>query len=187
MKKELLRPTLVLLLICAVVAGLLALINHFTTLAMQVDPEQVLESMKADYLEVLPNATEFTLLYPTDPDTAEEKGTAVQVVRSDAGYLITALSSGQYDSSPIRVLVGIAPDGTVAGIKILKSSETPGVGSRTNSKTFLSRFIGGESFSADGKIGSKIDTVTGATRSSKAVIVAVNAAMDAYRDWSAQQ
>ncbi|MBR7136424.1 MAG: FMN-binding protein [Clostridia bacterium] len=186
MKKETLRPTLVLLCICAAVGGLLAVINHFTSQAMIMDPAEVVESLKEDYLAILPDATEFELLYPTESGIPEEKGTAVQVVKTNAGYLITALSSGQYDSSPIRVLVGIGTDGKVVGVRILKSTETPGVGSRTGSDSFLNRFVGGEYFSADGKTGTKVDTVTGATKSSKAVIVAVNAAMDAYAEWSAQ-
>ncbi|MBR5519274.1 MAG: FMN-binding protein [Clostridia bacterium] len=186
MKKQALRPTLVLLCICTVVSGVLAVIHHFTSQALQKDPAEVVASMRSDYLAVLPTATDFELLYPTESGIPEEKGTAVQVVRSDVGYLITALSNGQYDSSPIRVLVGIDLDGKVVGVRVLKSSETPGVGSRANSDAFLSQFVGGTAFSADGKAGTKVDAVTGATKSSKAIIVAVNAAMEAYAEWSAQ-
>ena len=79
------------------------------------------------------------------------------------------------------MLVGIGLDGNVRAVKILKSSETPGMGSRVNSEPFLAQFSGGSAFSLDGKNGEKIDGVTSATKSAKAVVNAVNTAMEEYR------
>ena len=181
MKKNAVMPTVVLLLICLIVAGVLSAVHHFTPQALVVDPSEIIDQMRADYLEVLPDAAEFELLYRTDGYAAGEKGTAVEAVKTDVGYLITAHSTGQYDSSPIRVLVGIGLDGNVRAVKILKSSETPGMGSRVNSEPFLAQFSGGSAFSLDGKNGEKIDGVTSATKSAKAVVNAVNTAMEEYR------
>lgn len=181
MKKNAVMPTVVLLSICLIVAGILSVVNHFTAQALVVDPSEIVDQMRADYLEVMPDATEFELLYRSDGYAAGEKGVAVEAVKTDVGYLITAHSIGQYDSSPIRVLVGLGFDGMVRGVKILKSSETPGMGSRVNHESFLAQFIGGNAFSSDGESGGKIDGITGATKSSKAVVSAVNAATEEYR------
>ena len=185
MKKNAVTPTVVLLLMCLTVAGALAVVHHFTAQALIVDPSEIIDQMRDDYLDVLPDATEFELLYRSDGYAAGEAGAAVEAVKSDVGYLITAHSRGQYDSSPIRVLVGIGEDGTVRAVKILKSTETPGMGSRVNSESFLAQFSGESSFSYDGEGVGKIDGVTGATKSAKAVINAVNTAMDEYRTLTA--
>ena len=83
-------------------------------------------------------------------------------------------------------MVGIDSNGKVSGVKILKISETPGLGLKTNSSRWLSQFTGGNSFSLDGKSGTAIDGVTSATKSSKAVVNAVNLAMEEYAKISAE-
>ncbi|MDD5556807.1 MAG: FMN-binding protein [bacterium] len=45
-----------------------------------------------------------------------------------AGYALPAERQGY--QSPIRVLVGIATDGTVTGVRVLSQAETPGLGAR---------------------------------------------------------
>lgn len=173
------KPTLVLLVICVIVSGMLAVVNHFTASAAVTDPAAIIAQMSADYAEIFPGE-EYELLYRASDYTTDATGIPVEAAKCASGYLITVHSSGQYSSTPISVLVGIGNDGNVAGIKILKINETPGMGSKVNDRSFLDRFIGGSSFSLDGKQGSKIDGVTGATRSSKALVRAVNIAMGEY-------
>ncbi len=176
------KPTLVLLVICVIVSAALAVTYHFTKTASDIDPDKIIAEMTDDYKEVLPGATAFTYIERTADYANDTRGVAVEWIKSDAGYAITVHSSGQYDSSPIRILVGISYDGVVTGVKILRISETPGMGSRVNSSGFLSRFIGGTYFSVDGSVGTKVDTMTNATYSSKAVISAVNIALDKFAE-----
>ena len=72
MKKNAVMPTVVLLLICLIVAGVLSAVHHFTAQALVVDPSEIIDQMRADYLEVLPDAAEFELLPPAMPP--EKKG-----------------------------------------------------------------------------------------------------------------
>ena len=96
-------------------------------------------------------------------------------------------------SGPIRVLVGIAYDGTVTGVRILQHRETPGLGDRIESSRsdwvlqFDGRSIGdpvieGWAIRDDG---GEFDQLTGASITPRAVIKAVRDTLlyfDAHRD-----
>jgi len=181
-----LKPTLVLVIICIVVSAALAVTYRCTKSAAEINPDNIIAEMTDYYKAVLPDATVFEYIERTADYAADTKGVAVEWIKSDAGWAITAHSSGQYDSTPIRVLVGISNDGVVTGVSILRISETPGMGSRVDSAGFLGSFVGGSLFSADGSAGSKIDTVTNATYSSKAVITAVNTALAKFADLTSE-
>jgi electron transport complex protein RnfG len=88
------------------------------------------------------------------------------------GY--AALASAKGYSSQIQLVVGIDLDNRIAGVAVISQQETPGLGTKVADESFLSQFHG---MSADGillrKFGGKIDAVTGATVSSKAVAVGV--------------
>lgn len=176
------KPTLVLAAICIIISAALAVTYNITKSSAELTPDKILAQMSDDYKSVLPGATAFEFIERTPDYENNKNGVAVEWVKSDAGYAITAHSSGQYDSTPIRVLVGISYEGQVTGVKILRISETPGMGQRVNSKSFLSQFAGGIKFSADGRTGKKIDTLTNATYSSKAVISAVNTALEKFAE-----
>ena len=95
---------------------------------------------------------------------------------SDAGCVVYASAKGYH--AMIQVQLGVANDGTIAGIRIGEEGfeETPGLGERVKEKSFLKQFIG---LSGEIKLGSGVDAVTGATISSKGVVKAVNAALAA--------
>lgn len=180
------KPTLVLLVICVVISGLLAVTYHFTYVPPLTDPADIVAAMAEDYATVLPESTDYELIYRTQGYDKLASGEVVEATKASNGYIITAHSSGQYDSDPIRVMVGIDTNGNVSGVKILKISETPGLGLKTNTSRWLSQFVGGNSFSLDGEKGTAIDGVTSATKSSKAVVNAVNLAMEEYAKLSAE-
>ena len=85
----------------------------------------------------------------------------------------------------VNMMVGLSTDGKVVGVKILSHGETIGIGTRIEDEGFLSGFIGrfgslsyktGAAAGEDGVI----DGLSGATYSSKAVIVGVDAALAAF-------
>jgi len=99
-------------------------------------------------------------------------GRAVKV-KSDAGY-----------GGAIVVMLGIAPDGKITGLYILKHSETPGLGAKIVEKGFLDQFVGKSLASSKiyvKKDGGDIDQITGATISPRAVCLAVRQGLLAYR------
>lgn len=175
-----LRPTLVLLGICVVVAGALAITKHFTATSTVTDPDEIIEQNRENYLEVLPGDENFEFIYRSDDYEKNTAGVVVEAVKSSAGYAITVHSAGQYASSPMHVLVGISNEGTVTGIKVLEMSETPGLGAKAAEPAFLNQYTGGSLFSLDGSSGTKINAITGATRSSRAVTNAVNQAIEEF-------
>lgn len=180
MKLKYIKPTLVLLIICVVISAALAVTYKFTYVPPLTDPAEIVAAMSGEYASVLPGSSGYELLCRTEGYDKLSRGEVVEWVSASNGYIITVHSDGQYASDPIRVMVGISSDGFVTGVKLLKISETPGLGMKTNSESWLSQFTGRQSFSLDGSRGTKIDGVTSATKSSRAVVNAVNMALGKY-------
>ncbi len=68
----------------------------------------------------------------------------------------------------INMLVAINPDLTVKGVKIVSMSETSGIGTKAQDSGFLSKFAGKNETEAK-----NVDIISGATKTSKPVIDAV--------------
>ena len=82
-------------------------------------------------------------------------------------------------------MVGVKPDGTVAGISIVSSSETPGMGKKAESPDFYGQFADkkADSFTvvkSDAKADDQINAISGATITSKAITDAVNKVLVHY-------
>ncbi|MDO4866192.1 MAG: RnfABCDGE type electron transport complex subunit G [Clostridia bacterium] len=102
-----------------------------------------------------------------------------------AGYAISATSADGFDGS-ITLAVGVSPDGTLNGISFTELNETPGMGMRADEPEFKDQFNGrtatrfklikaGSAIAED-----EIDSVSGASITSNAVVNAVNAALDFF-------
>ena len=102
----------------------------------------------------------------------------------DQGYVITTTDKDGFGGS-IQITVGLTTDGTVNGVSILSISETAGLGMKAKDDPSWGKQFAGkkvESFSVvkDGS-GSgddaKIDAISGATITSKAVTGAMNSCL----------
>jgi electron transport complex protein RnfG len=102
----------------------------------------------------------------------------------DEGYVITVTDKEGYGGD-VQITVGIASDGTVTGISFLELSETAGLGMKAKEPSFYEQYANKktDSFyvSKDGGEGEKIDAISGATITSRAVTGAVNTALAYYR------
>ena len=80
----------------------------------------------------------------------------------------------------IAVTVGLDASGAVTGINVGGSNfaETAGLGAKTKEPAFTAQFTGMQPPIAVTKDGGEVDSVTGATKSSRAVSNAVNAASE---------
>ena len=86
-----------------------------------------------------------------------------------AGYAFMASGSGY--SGNIDIIVGLDSGFDIKGLSILSQTETPGVGSRITENSFTDQFKGLSASDIVLKVdGGKIDAVTGATISSRAVV-----------------
>ena len=101
-----------------------------------------------------------------------------------AGTAISVTSAEGFDGD-ITLTVGIDPEGRVTGISFTALNETPGMGMRADEPAFKDQFAGKkvDAFVLNGKTESdaNIDSVSGASTTSGAVVNAVNAALDFYR------
>lgn len=76
----------------------------------------------------------------------------------------------------VNLMVGLDVDGKVVGVKIISHGETVGIGDRIENDEFLNNFIGKE-----GALNGSVDTISGATYSSRAVVNGVDAALAAFK------
>ncbi len=99
--------------------------------------------------------------------------------------MISVTSSDGYDGN-VTLSVGILPDGTVNGISFTELNETPGMGMRVDEEAFKGQFDGKAvtafklNKAGNSSTPEEIDTVSGASTTSGAVVNAVNAALDFY-------
>lgn len=116
-----------------------------------------------------------------DADSFEEKteGKSTYFVATKEGTPIGRIfreAQKGYDATPVTMLVGIG-DGNVVAVEILEQRETPGLGDKIKDDWFREQFV---DKTKDDKLVVKedIDSITGATISSKAVANGVKAALE---------
>ncbi len=160
-----------------------------------------LEKSAASYREVCPDADSFAYdeaLSAAVEDLGgeqygEDYGRAYineMVVGNDAsgstvGYVLSVTSMDGYDGE-ITLSVGLEPDGTMVGISFTELAETAGMGMLCDEDDFKDQFKGVnvtqfELLKAGGSTtDEEIDSVSGASTTSGAVVNAVNAALDFF-------
>ena len=165
---HIMRLTITLLTICAVVAAVLAGVNMITKdriAAIQVQKTE--NAIK----EVLPDVGSVQQL-PLEGDTG-----IVQAVYTADGSYAVQVAPGGFDGE-VTMMVGIS-EGTITGISVISHTETPGLGAVAAAKNakgeaFRGQFVGQEGTLV---IGEQIDAMSGATITSNAVVTGVNAAL----------
>ncbi len=159
---------------------LLTLCNYITKGQIE---KLALENAEKARQEVIAGA-EFTPV-ELDAVTAEKYGDAEVFTatknREFAGWCVQLKATGYI--GPIDMIVGINPDRSFAGIKIISMSETPGLGAKTADKVFYSQFAEGKSgelavVKTKTDKANEIQAVTGATISSRAITNAANTALE---------
>lgn len=159
--KEKLLPSAVVTLVCAVVCGLLAVVNAAThDKIVQAESDKVQQSLTAVFGEGT-----YTPL-----DTQYED--VSQVFSSDKGLTIYDITADGYAKGGIRALIGITGDGCVAAVGIVSCTETAGVGTKITAPDYLAQFVG----AADAD--DCPDAISGATFSSGGLRGAVDLALE---------
>jgi electron transport complex protein RnfG len=183
------------------VAGMLA---GILIAAVNQHTEPIISAYRAEQLrlavyEVLPKAARYSTHYlvegalsPVLPEGAKESDyKRVYAGYDEAGEPVgVALSRGESGfQDVILVIFGYDPvRGTLSGMKVLESKETPGLGDKIfKDQPWVDQFFAGpETPLVPVKPGSgrglpnEIDTITGATISTKAVIAIIN---NAIAEW----
>ena len=168
--KFVLRLALTLLAITAVVAACLAGVNSVTAPAIaELTAQKTQEAIEL----VLPGGGEKVDF----PETA----LVSTVYASDTGYAVE-VTPGGFDNT-ITMMVGVDKAGSVLGISIISHTETAGLGAVAAAGTpageaFRNEFVGASGSVSVSKDGGDVEAITGATITSRAVCVGVNAALE---------
>ena len=162
-RSDFVKPILVLTLICLVISAALAFTNQKTA-PIIAEAERV----KAEQArkEVMPDADSFTQLTLENlPATVKE----VYKADNGVGYVFMLTTKGY--GGDIKIICGIDKDGKITETNTLSQSETKGLGTKITLPLFRDQFKGKDS-TLEG-----VDTITGATISSRPY---VNAIKDAF-------
>lgn len=197
-----LKPALIL---CAITLIAGALLSGVYEMTKDTIAEQQLAKETESYQLVCPDAEEFVFV--------EEYNAAVEALNGEiygdglygkayiqqviagidasgqtVGYVISAATGDGYDGT-IAMSVGIDIDGTVTGIEFTEINESAGMGMLCAEPEFKDQFSGKkvDSFVLNKAGGSanpeEIDSVSGASKSSGAIVNAVNAALGFYAEY----
>lgn len=165
------KPIVVLCVICIVVTGALAATNGMTAPIIEA---ATLAAQEAARTELLPDAQGFEKVEGVDVANVSD----VYRTTNDVGVVITSSAKGY--GGDVVVMTAITPDGTIKQIKVTEQYETKGIGSNVvSTPSYWERYEGVSAGQAL-VLNQDIDAYSGATISSKALLSAVNSAIEAY-------
>ena len=170
--KYIARLALTLLAITVVVAAALAGVNSITKpIIDRLTAEKTQQAIAA----VLPGGYDSEIT-----DFEDATGLVSKVYAGEAGYAFE-VTPGGFDNT-FTMMVGVGKDGNVLGIDIISHTETAGLGAVADAATpagvaFRDQFIGMSGSVSVSKDGGEVEAITGATITSRAVCVGVNAAL----------
>ena len=173
-----LRLAVTLLLITGVVAAALAGINSLT--APKIYKNQQLKSWEA-IQKVLPEG----VIISEETVFTDDSGIVKTLYISTGGYAVEVAPTGF--GGNINMLVGVSLEGEILGIAVVSQAETAGLGAivaaeNQAGQSFRDQFVGLSGQLAVKKDGGEIDSITGATITSRAVTEGVNAALACVAD-----
>ncbi len=196
MNKKIVKDAMILFAFTVVLGLLLGIVNEITKepiakVNYEIEQNAYREVFKdADSFEAVEGFTakdaakiiaksEYTADEITDVNAAKDKDGNI------LGYVIN-VTSHEGSQADISLSVGIRMDGTLNGYSITSISETPGLGMLVKEKPFYSQFENKaeESYNvvkSTPAADNEIESVTGATISSRAVTNAVNASLVYFR------
>ena len=187
LESSLLNMVLVLTSVAVIMGGILAYVNHLTEGPISEQKAKVLADgiksvMGVDEITVSKTDTvkqniggkEFTyVIYQTQDAQKQDLGAAVESTTGGFG-------------GDLKVLVGFDPEGKILGYTLLEHAETPGLGAKADKW-----FQKGEKGDIIGKSpaepltvskdGGQVDAITASTITSRAFLLAVNNAYNAYK------
>lgn len=179
---------LVLVGVALITGGILAYVNHITEAPIKLQAEKTL----ADGIKVVMGGVQLSV---AENDTIKQtiKGKeAVFVIhktvdsnKQDLGVAVESTTGGF--GGDLKVLVGFDKDGNILGYTILQHAETPGLGAKAD-KWFQKDGKGsiiGKNPNKDNltvkKDGGDVDAITASTITSRAFLLAVTQAYNAYK------
>jgi len=174
-----------ILFIVTVIAGVLL----GFTFEMTVEPIKVQNEMqKTAAFKSIFSEGEFI---PIESELGEDQliTSIYKVINEEVvdGYIFQVDTKEGYGGL-VRLVIGLKSDGSVKAIEVIKHGETPGLGAKIDEDLFKNQFV--DKLSSGFVVVKKtsvtddeIQAISGATISSKAVVVGVNAALEFYENY----
>ena len=188
LESSLFNMVLVLTSVAVVMGAILALVNHLTEGPIAEQKEKAL----ADGIKTVMVCEDLTVSNTDEVRQIDAKGkelvyTIYQVKDAQGQDLGAAVESTTMGfGGDLRVLVGFDPEGNVLGYTLLEHAETPGLGAKADKW-----FQKGEKGDIIGKSpaepltvskdGGQVDAITASTITSRAFLLAINNAYNAYK------
>ena len=188
LESTLTNMVLVLTGVAVVMGGILAYVNHLTEGPINEQKAKVL----ADGIKSVMGADDVTV---ANTDTVKEndaKGKELTYIiyqtkdakGQDLGAAVESTTGGF--GGDLKVLVGFDPDGKILGYTLLEHAETPGLGAKADKwfqKGQKGDIIGKSPANplTVSKDGGQVDAITASTITSRAFLLAVNNAYNAYK------
>lgn len=193
--KAIIKDTIILFVITIISGCLLGYVYDITKEPIALQQE---ETKLNAYRTVMKDATEFKEDYAKIVKDASKKLTgdygsngieitnALAAYKDDdlIGYVIQVIDKDGFGGE-IEITVGIDKDKMITGVEILSIDETVGLGMNAKNEEFRNQYVGKkvDSFKVT-KTGSsaddEIDSLSGATITSKAMTNGINGALDFY-------
>ncbi len=188
LESSLLNMVLVLTGVAVVMGGILAFVNHLTEGPIAQQKEKAL----ADGIKAVMCVNDLKVAKTDEVRQNDAKGkemlfTIYQIQDAQGQDLGAAVESTTMGfGGNLKVLVGFNPEGTILGYTLLEQTETPGLGAKADKW-----FQKGEKGDIIGKSpaepltvskdGGQVDAITASTITSRAFLLAVNNAYNAYK------
>ncbi len=188
LESSLLNMTLVLTGVAVIMGAILAFVNDLTSKPIQEQKEKAL----ADGIKAVMVCDDIVVAHTDTVRQNDAKGKTITYIiykaqdakGNDLGAAIESTTNGF--GGNLKVLVGFDKAGTILGYTLLEHAETPGLGAKADKW-----FQKGEKGDIIGKTpdepltvskdGGQIDAITASTITSRAFLLAVNNAYNAYK------
>ena len=173
-----------------IATALLVIGNIATHDAIQ---ERRMENLRASLSQVIPDSLHDNDLVDSQLQFYDASGQRMTIYRAVKGLQIRALAwetIGKGYAGDIRILIGLAADGSVLGVRVLSHTETPGLGDKIEATRsdwilgFTGRSLKDPPLNKWGvrKDGGHFDGFSGATITARAVVESVRDAMVFFRE-----
>lgn len=183
MTKDIIKPAIVLLLICVVAAGALGYVNQITLAPIA---EQDAKATETSMKEVLSDAASFGDTVEVSEGNITAVTPALDENGETTGYAVSITTKGF--SAGLKLMFGVSTDGVIKGLSVVdNSNETPGLGANSSKPEFTSQFVDQSGTIAVTKDGGSIESLTGATITSRAIANAATEACEYVTSGKAEQ
>lgn len=168
---KVIKPIVVLCVICIVITGALAATNSATA---PVIAEATRLAQEQARTELLPEADGFEKV----EGVAVENVSDVYAATNGTGYVITSTAKGY--GGKMTVMTSFDAEGSIKQLKVTEDAETQGIGSNVSKGKGYWANYAGKSAGKELVLGVDVDAYATATISSRALNSAVNSAINAY-------